>query len=49
MTVAGCELSSVVSQEPVEEYTEALKRFLQQKFRLRMRQIEDESPPVEQP
>ena len=49
MTAAGCELSRVVSQEPVEEYTEALKRFLQQKFRLRMRQIEDESPPVEQP
>ena len=49
MTVAGCELSRVVSQEPVEEYTEALKRFLQRKFRLRMRQIEDESAPVELP
>ena len=49
LTVAGCELSGVVSQEPVEEYTEALKAFLQRSFRLRMRQIEDASAPVEQP
>ncbi len=41
MTVAGCELSRVVSEEPVEEYTEALKAFLKRDFRLEMRQIED--------
>ena len=48
MTVAGCELSRVVSQEPMGEYTEALKRFLQRNFRLRMRQTEDVGAPVEQ-
>ena len=45
MTVAGCELSRVVSQEPAELYTEALKAFLQRNFRLKMRQIEDASDP----
>ena len=38
MTVAGCELSRVVSHEEIGEYTEALKGFLQRAFRLRMRQ-----------
>ena len=41
MTVAGCELSRVVSEEPVEEYTEALKAFLKRDFRLSMKQLED--------
>ena len=49
MTVAGCELSGVVSQEPAEVYTEALRAFLQRNFQLRMRQIEDPSIAVEQP
>ena len=49
MTAAGCKLSRVVSQEPVGEYTEALKAFLQRNFRLRMRQIEDAIAPVDQP
>ena len=38
MTVAGCELSRVVSPEAMGKYTEALKGFLQRNFQLRMRQ-----------
>ena len=41
MTVAGCELSRVVSHEPTAEYTEALRGFLLRNFRLRMRQTEE--------
>ena len=48
MTVAGCELSRVVSLEPVEEYTEALKSFLERSFQIRMRPTGDVSPLVEQ-
>ena len=40
ITVAGCELSRVVSQEPLPKYTEALKRFLHGTFQLRMRHAE---------
>ncbi len=39
MTVSGCELSRVVSYEPMGEYTEALQQFLLHGFRVRMRQI----------
>ena len=41
MTVAGSELSRVVTPEPIAEYTKALRAFLQNKFGLRMNQIED--------
>lgn len=43
LTVAGRELSRFVRSEPMEAYTEALRRFLQRDFRLRMRRIEDEA------
>lgn len=39
MTVSGCELSRVVSQEPITEYTDALKRFLLKSHGLKMRKI----------
>ncbi len=41
MTVAGCELSRVVSQEVVKEYTEALNEYLHRKYRINMRRSED--------
>ena len=41
MTVAGCELSRVVSQEVVKEYTEALSTFLHRKYRINMRRSEN--------
>ena len=37
MTVSGCELSRVVTPEPMTEYTESLKAFLLSDFILRMR------------
>ena len=49
MTVAGCELSRVVSHEAMEEYTEALKGFLQRNFRLKMRQTHSVGAPVQRP
>ena len=42
LTVTGCELSRVVSCEPMEEYTKALGTFLQRDFRLTMRPILNE-------
>lgn len=41
LTVAGRELSRFVSSEPMESYTEALKRFFQRDFGLRMRPMEN--------
>ena len=43
MTVAGSELSRVVTPEPIADYTKALRAFLQNKFGLKMSQIEEES------
>lgn len=39
MTVAGCELSRVVTSEPMKEYTDELRSFLLREFGVRMRQI----------
>ncbi len=41
MTVAGTELSKVVSQEVTKEYTDALRKYLLHKFRINMRRSED--------
>ena len=51
MTVAGCELSRYVSSEPLEEYTEALLRFMQRRYQVRMRPIRDaaDGSPVPEP
>ena len=41
MTIAGRELSRVVTHEPMAEYTQALRTFLLSRFGLRMKQIEE--------
>ena len=41
MTMAGCELSRVVSQEIVKEYTEALGKYLLRNHKISMKRIKD--------
>ena len=41
MTVAGSELSRVVTPQPIAEYTKALRGFLQDKFGIRMNQVQE--------
>ena len=44
MTVAGHELSRVVSQEPFGDFTEAMKAFIQRRFHLQLGRIRDAHP-----
>ena len=39
MTITGCELSRVVSPEPIPDYTDRLKKFLLDSCRLRMTEV----------
>ena len=42
LTIAGRELSGVVSPEPVPQYTDALKSYLHRNHRVRMKPIDDD-------
>ena len=45
MTVAGSEMSRVVTPQPIAEYTKALRTFLQDKFGISMKQTKEVGSP----